>query len=680
MLRGIQGARNWGKCKGFDVPGRTLCTFSALVIIAVSAIAAPSLRAESLFEPDAKALKTAIAAARLESWKTAAAQAGRLTSPLPKKIVAWLSYKAPKSGATFADITKFIDENPDWPSQTLMQQRAEEALTEAVPDRVVLEWFKRYPPVSAAGSIAQIAALVRADRRTEAVALAQRAWVDSDMGRQQERSFRRQFRKMLRPEDEAARIDRLLWDERISAARRQMRYVPKDHKALAEARIRLIERRGGVDAAIAHVPDHLVEAPGLVYERLRWRRKKRFDESALELLIPVRDDLVRPSQWWTERHILARRVLQKGDAALAYQLASEHGQLSGQERAEAEWLAGWIALRFLNNHEAAFLHFKTLYENVRYPISRSRGAYWAGRAAAAAGKHVIASLWYGVAASHVTTFYGQLAAAQLSQQNQPIIPPEVLPTDEEAISFEQNELVRVVRMLAEVDAGDESEPFFRQLARLAEGRAIWTLTARLARDVGRSDLAILAAKRAERSGVVLSESGYPALPTQQGGEPDIALVHAVIRQESAFDPNAISPRGARGLMQLMPRTAQSLAQQLKISHRRSLLTADPDHNMRLGSAYLADLLDSYDSSLVLSLAAYNAGKSRVKTWLKDYGDPREYDADAIDWIESIPIGETRNYVQRVLENFSVYTQRLHGRRAGAILQTTFSGFPTEIFP
>jgi soluble lytic murein transglycosylase len=161
---------------------------------------------------------------------------------------------------------------------------------------------------------------------------------------------------------------------------------------------------------------------------------------------------------------LVRRVLQKGDTALAYQIASEHGQMSGQERAEAEWLAGWIALRFLDNHEAAFLHFKTLYENMRYPISRSRGAYSAGRAAAAAGKHVIASLWYAVVASHVTTFYGQLAAAQLSQQNQQIIPPELPPTDEETTSFEQNELVRVVRMLAKDDAGDESEPFFRQLA------------------------------------------------------------------------------------------------------------------------------------------------------------------------------------------------------------------------
>jgi soluble lytic murein transglycosylase len=680
MLRSIQGARNWGKCKGFDVPSRTLCTFSALVFIAVLAIAAPSLRADSLSQPDAKALKTAIAAAKLENWKSAAAQASRLSSPLSKKFVTWLIYKAPNSGATFADITKFIDENPDWPWQNLLRQRAEESLTETIPDHIVLNWFKRYPPVSASGSIAQIAALVRTNRRPEAVTLAQRAWVNSNMGRKQERSFRRQFRKMLRPEDEAARIDRLLWDERISAARRQMRYVPKDHKALAEARIRLIERRGGVDAAIAHVPDHLVEAPGLVYERLRWRRKKRFDESALELLIPVRDDLVRPSQWWTERHILARRVLQKGDAALAYQIASEHGQMSGQERAEAEWLAGWIALRFLDNHEAAFIHFKTLYENVRYPISRSRGAYWAGRAAAAAGKHVIASLWYAVAASHVTTFYGQLAAAQLSQQNQPIIPPELPPTDAETTNFEQNELVRVVRMLAKVEASDESEPFFRQLARMADGRAIWTLTARLARDVGRSDLAILAAKRAERSGVVLSESGYPALPIQQGREPDIALVHAVIRQESAFDPNAISPRGARGLMQIMPRTAQSLAQQLKISHRRSLLTTDPDHNMRLGSAYLADLLESYDSSMVLSLAAYNAGKSRVKMWLADYGDPRENGGDAIDWIESIPFGETRNYVQRVLENFSVYSQRLHGRRANAIFQTNLDNFPTELFP
>jgi soluble lytic murein transglycosylase len=464
MLRSIKGARNWGKCKGFNVPSKTLRAFSALIFIAISAIAAPSLRAELISQPDAKALKIAIAVAKLENWKSAAAQASRLSSPLSKKIVAWLIYKAPNSGATFADITKFIVENPDWPWQNLLRQRAEEDLTETTPDHVVLNWFKRYPPVSTSGSIAQIAALVRTNRRPEAVTLAQRAWVDSNMGWKQERSFRRQFRKMLRPEDKAARIDRLLWDERISAARRQMRYVPKDHKALAEARIQLIERRGGVDAAIAHVPDHLVEAPGLVYERLRWRRKKRFDESALELLISVRDDLVRPSQWWTERHILVRRVLQKGDTALAYQIASEHGQMSGQERAEAEWLAGWIALRFLDNHEAAFLHFKTLYENMRYPISRSRGAYSAGRAAAAAGKHVIASLWYAVVASHVTTFYGQLAAAQLSQQNQQIIPPELPPTDEETTSFEQNELVRVVRMLAKDDAGDESEPFFRQLA------------------------------------------------------------------------------------------------------------------------------------------------------------------------------------------------------------------------
>ncbi len=650
------------------MPGRTLRTLSALTTFAIVLTAASLPRAEPLSASDAKAIRVAVAASKSGNWKSATARASRTSAALPGKIVAWLKFKSAKSGATSEDIIRFIDANPEWPSLRLLRQRAEEALTEATPDSVVLEWFARYPAVSAAGVIGHLAALVRAERHDEAKELARRTWIDFDMGRSQERSFRRQFRKLLRPQDEAARLDRLLWDERVSAARRQMRYVEKDHRALAEARIRLIQRRGGVDAAIARVPNHLVEAPGLVYERLRWRRKKYFDESALELLIPQRDDLVRPSQWWTERHILARRVLRTGNASLAYRLASEHGLAPGQDHAEAEWLAGWIALRFLHEHETAFLHFKALFENVRYPISRSRGAYWAGRAAEAAGKHAIAAFWYRLAASHVTTFYGQLAAAQLSRKQQPVIPPEVSPRAEEAKKFEQHELVRIVRALSSVDAKLELEPFFRQLAELASGPAMWTLTARLARQVGRSDLAVLVAKKAAQTGVVLSESGYPALPVQHGLKPDVALVHAVIRQESAFDPAAVSPRGARGLMQLMPRTAQSLAQQLNISHRRSLLTADPAYNMRLGSAHLAELLETYDSSLVLSLAAYNAGKSQVRRWLADHGDPRNLSADAIDWVESIPIGETRNYVQRVLENFSVYTQRLHGRRADSFLE------------
>lgn len=654
--------------QGLNVPVRTLRTSSALAIFAVFVAAASSVWAEQISASDTEALRVAIAASKSGNWKSATTRVSRTSAELPKKVVAWLRFKSAKSGAAAEDIIKFIDANPEWPSLRLMRQRAEEALTDSTSDQVVLDWFERYPPVSAAGAIGHLAALVRAERHDEAVLLARQTWIGLDMGRSQERSFRRQFRKLLRPEDETARLDRLLWDERVSAARRQMRHVTKDYRALAEARIRLIQSRGGVDAAIAHVPEHLIDAPGLVYERLRWRRKKRFDERALELLIPRRDDLVRPSQWWTERHILARRVLRTGNATLAYRLASEHGQEPGQGHAEAEWLAGWIALRFLHDYETAFLHFKSLFENVRYPISRSRGSYWAGRAAEAANKHVIAALWYRVAATHVTTFYGQLAAAQLTERQQPTLPPEVSPTAEETKNFEQHELVRAIRALAKVDGDQELATFFRRLAGLASGPAMWTNTARLARDVGRSDLAVLVAKKAAQAGVVLSVSGYPALPTRHGQEPDAALVHAVIRQESAFDPAAVSPRGARGLMQLMPRTARSLAQQLKISHRRSLLTADPDHNLRLGSAYLAELLKAYDSSLILSLAAYNAGKSRVKRWLTDHGDPRNVSADAIDWIESIPIGETRNYVQRVLENYAVYTQRLHGRRAGAILQ------------
>jgi len=410
------------------------------------------------------------------------------------------------------------------------------------------------------------------------------------------------------------------------------------------------------------VPLDLADDEGLIYERVRWRRRAGFTDSAIDLLEAEQPDvLVHPEAWWTERHILARRLFEAGEYERAYRLAGGHRQPDGFPRSQAEWLAGWLALGFLDDPEAAFGHFQTLYRTVGSPISLARGAYWSGRALGAMGRMEEAERWYRLAAEHPSAFYGQLAAGRLGLPTVPPLPPDPAATPAEEAAFETSELVRVTEALDAVGEDARADLFLRQLARNAETPAETVLVGRLAEALDRPHMAVWAAKQLVYDAVVLYETGYPVRVLNSaaaGVEP--ALLHALMRRESEFNSDAVSPAGALGLMQLMPATADTVAASLGVAHSPQRLTADPDHNVRLGSAYLAQMLERYRGSYVLAVAAYNAGPGRVDDWLEELGDPRAADADVIDWIESIPIYETRNYVQRVLEDTQVYRLRLGG--------------------
>lgn len=632
-----------------------------LILVALTMMAADiaPIAAAELSKADIAAYRAAFAAAKSENWRKVKSRSAATHEKLPGKVLSWLRYRSITSKADFAELSGFILANPDWPGMRRLRRRTEEAISNTVPDSELMAWFEKFPPITSPGSVRYARALLAAGRTEQATTFIRKAWESLDMSPGQENSFRMEFRKYLRKEDHIARLDRLVWDQQSHAAKRQMRRVDSGYRYLAEARLMLARRHGGVDNAIARIPQALLKDPGLAYERLRWRRKKNFTDAAVELLHTPPVDLVRPNKWWVERAILARRALRRGDITLAYRLAHEHGPVTGAALAEAEWLAGWIALRYLNDDDVALRHFTTMYNNVRYPISQARGAYWAGRAAEAGGitNRAITQKWYGVAAEHFTTFYGQLALNRLAAPTGPIREPA--PNSQDITAFNSHEMVRLVRMLAELGQEDLAETFLEKLMIDAEGEANWALIAKLTIEVGRSDLSVRVAKKAIRDGVVLTRTGYPSLPVPLDVPTDPALVHAVIRQESAFDPTAISGAGARGLMQLMPATAKGLARQMKVRHSRSRLISDPAHNLNLGSAYLAQLIDNFDGSIVLALAAYNAGPSRVNRWLVENGDPRESSIlDAVDWVETIPYSETRNYVQRVLENLPIYGYRL----------------------
>ncbi len=352
---------------------------------------------------------------------------------------------------------------------------------------------------------------------------------------------------------------------------------------------------------------------------------------------------------------------------LAYRLAARHGLSSGPVYAELEFLAGWVALRFIHEPDRAYNHFVGLYEVVKLPVSVARASYWAGRAADAMGYDQLAATWYRTAAEHLTTYYGQLAATALGEPKLERALDEPTPSAAESEAFDKQELVRVLRQLSEIDATEYMRPFMLRLSELAKSPGEHALVAHLALQVDRPDLAITVAKKASYAGVVLLAEGYPLSELPPGGSVEHPLVLAMTRQESAFDRGAVSSAGALGLMQVMPATARRVAHTLRLHFDKHRLTTDRHYNVTIGRAYLDGLLGDFSGSYVLAIAAYNAGPSRVRQWIRDYGDPRSKDVDVIDWIESIPIGETRNYVQRVLENLQLYRLRMGDQSLGSSL-------------
>jgi len=641
-------------------------TWIAGAVLALASVFAAPAGAD-LSHEDSRKLKIGLAAIDAGNIRKARAYVKTLQSPLARKILIWARLSRPDSNASFSEIAAFMITNPDWPSQASLQRRAEEAIGDQTPTDAVLRWFGPRQPLSGDGKGRYGEALLASGLVKEGQAAIRDAWVNGNFTKNRERAFYKRHRRLLSAADHRQRLDRLQWDGKYWPVRRMLWKVPPDYRALGIARQFLRHRRGNVDFAIAKVSEKLINDPGLIYERLRWRRSKGKYASAREILDNPPADLVRPKSWWKERFLVSRQALREGLVTDAYRIAKEHG-LDGNSDlrpayAEAEWLAGWIALRFLKDATVAKMHFENMYNTVRYPVSQARGAYWTGRALDAGGDPKAAGVWYQRAAKHPTTYYGQLAFARARPGASLELVPYPESSEKERRSFSGHELVRAAQALGDAKADDWLRPFILALDGLATTPSRRILTSNLARANGRPDLAVLIAKRMARDSGAFSKAAFPEIdppPLRTKASPSIEepLMLAVVRQESAFNIKAKSHANAQGLMQLMPRTALKVAKQLRLPFSRRRLVTDAVYNLTLGQAYLAQLLVTYKGSYVLALAAYNAGPSRVRRWLRRNGDLRKKDVDSIDWIERIPISETRNYVQRVLENLQVYRRRL----------------------
>lgn len=602
---------------------------------------------------------SAIQAAQSNRWADAQNMAGQ---GIARDIVTWMYLLNGQTRASFSEIAAFVSAHPDWPGSDKLYKAAESRLPDDLSTAQVMNWFARNKPVTAAGMKRYMGALLQSRDTQTALTTLRQFWTSASLSPQEQGDILNTYGQYLGTGDHTRRLERTLGDKQYTAARDLASRMGHGYPMLVEARIALADGDKGVEQRINAVPGALRSDTGLMLSRVQWRRQNNQDDMAIQLLEqgPPASQTTDPASWWKERNILARRMIEQNRPRDAYRLAINSGlPAEGGDYAAAEFLSGWLALRFLNQPYQAFEHFEKMFNNVKTPISRSRAAYWAGRASESMKSNDIALQWYQVAARYQTTFYGQQAAQRISLPLNLIKGDKPPVSREQLAAFNDRDLVQAARLFHRAGMKTQRTMFLKAILASAQVPQDYSLVSDLAISMGQIDMAMKIAKEAEKNGLYLIDYLFPTM-TQTVGDygVDQALVHALIRQESQFDPNAVSTSGALGLMQIMPATGQHTAKNNKLVHNTAWLTAKPEHNVKIGSLYIQELLNTYQGSLPLAIAAYNAGPGRVNQWLREFGDPRTGKIDMIDWMECIPIYETRNYVQRVMEGYAVYSMKL----------------------
>jgi len=626
-------------------------------------------KSQILSKKDFKIAKKAFEHIDKKKWQTALKISKKARDKSLYNLINYLYLIKPINAASFYDYVSFINQNPNFPRISRLKYLAEHKINLKVNSPIsIKKWFAGTMPLSEFGKIKLGEIYLSEGNIEEGSKLIKEGWVKAKLSKSQLRYLRKKYKKIIKIEDNIRRADWHAWEGKHWDVQRMLRYLPKDYTALYRARQLLMSRSYGVDNAIAKVPDKFKNDIGLKYDRLKWRRRRGRLDPSLEILFKTPKDpikLVRPDIWWKERAILSRSLIYKKKYALAYRVSSEHSLVEGPEYADAEWISGWISLTFLNDPNMALQHFKNFYDNVGYPISLARGAYWLGRTYKKIKNDKKANEWYAEASKYLNTYYGQLAFLEINKGEAFSLIEQPTVSEKYEKEFKKNNIIGIIRLLKELDKDKYSKDFLKHLANLNIEKGSEILAGKLSVEIGRYDFAIQIAKQASYEKRFYNVLNYPIIQTPKivnnKQMPKAELVLAVIRQESEFDQKANSYVGARGMMQLMTYTAKLVAKQAKLPYSKSRLKSDPYYNIKLGSYYLAGLLEEYEGSYPFALAAYNAGPKRVKYWKKINKDPQKGKIDYIDWIELIKFKETRNYVQRVLENINVYRYMLSGK-------------------
>ena len=606
--------------------------------------------------------KKAISEMKRANWTSAIKTAKRAKDKSIYDFIQWRHLLTRGNKASYYDYKTFIDSNENYPRIGRIRYLAEHKLsTDRVNPKKIIDWFATEEPLSGFGKMIFGESLISIGNKEKGIEFIKDGWISAELSKGDLRFYRKKFKEYLNADDYVKRAQYLAWNNKYWDLKRLLRYLPKDYELLYTARQLLMSKSYGVDNAISKVPSNLKNDAGLNYDRLKWRRKRGRVDSSVEILLKIKNTkgyLVRPDKWWKEREIISRSLIYKKKYELAYKISSNHGMTEGAEFAAAEWMSGWIALSFLDDPVLAKEHFKNFYDNVGYPISTARGAYWLGKTYKKLGDKDLSYNWFKEATNYLTTYYGQLAFMEINPNEKFELSKDIIIKKEYRDYFFKKDLVKLVYLLDELNEDKYTKHILRHLANDDVSSGSEVLAAELATNIERFDFAIQISKIASYEKRFHNKYNYPIISTPNyiNGRkiPDNALILSIIRQESEFDLSANSHAGAKGLMQLMPYTAKLVAKQAKLPYSKSRLTTDAEYNINLGSHYIAGLILEYDGAYPFAVAAYNAGPKRVRYWKKINKNPQKNQIDYVNWIELIKFKETRNYVQRVLENYNVY--------------------------
>jgi soluble lytic murein transglycosylase len=647
--------------------GATLAAVSAAAPAATRA-APPPAASLAMSPEDLATLKDAIGLARNSKTGPVTDLQKTMSDPLARKLVEWVLLRSDNNTSDYSRYATFIGANPSWPSMGLLRRKAEAMLwQEQAEPASVRAIFAKDPPRTAKGRFALARALLALGDRAGAQAQLRDAWRNEPLSMDIEDAVVDQFKDLLTPTDFKIRSDMRLYAEDVDAGLRAASRAGPTAQAIAKAWAAELRKAPNAKALLEAVPAEASHDLGFTFARAQWLRHEDKAAEAAELMLSVPHDAAQPinaDQWWEERRLLARKLLDLGDARTAYKIARDAAVPSkDQFRWEQPFTAGWIALRFLDDPATALTHFAKVAQGTSDPTTNARAGYWQGRAAEALGHKEEARGYYEAAARLGTAYYGQLARARLGYQDIVLRPPPELPPERRA-AIAQLEIVRAAELLYAVGERDLVVPF---VADLGERSSDIGALAELGELAGRNQdarCALLIGKAALRRGYALEHYAFPTfgIPDYRAIGPavDLSIVYAIARQESTFYQGDVSTAKAVGLMQVTPEAGRETAKKFGVTYDWKRLQSDSVYNVQMGAAELGDRLEGYRGSYILTFAGYNAGPGRVREWLARYGDPRDPKVDPVDWVERIPFSETRNYVERVLENLQVYRVRLGG--------------------
>jgi soluble lytic murein transglycosylase len=607
---------------------------------------------------DLSAVKQAIDLVRKNRQSEATDVEHTISDPVARKLVEWVILRSEDGASDFSRYAGFIAANPSWPGIEALRRRAEAVMwQDHIEPMAVIDFFRSEAPHTAKGHFALAQALLTRGDVAGAAAAVRQAWRSDAFSGDLEEQARETFSGLITPSDDDVRMEARLYAEDDDAGLRAASHLDATALAVAKARAAVIDQAHNAKALLEAVPEAARRDPGYMFSRIQWlRRNDKIAEAAQWLNAAPHDPakLIDVDQWWVERRLVSRKLLDLGDSRLAYEVANGAAAPENHNyRAEQHFTAGWIALRFLRQPAIALAHFARIADDTYNPITLARSLYWQGRAAEALGRDQDARARYEEAAHYPTAYYGQLARARLGLDEVTLRAPPRAPAEHRTL-----EIARAFEILYAIDERDLVAGMAADLGDKATDTAALAELADIATRHDDARATLLIGKAMLGRGYPFERYAFPdfGIPDYQQIGPTVepCVVYSIVRQESAFNPHVVSSANAYGLMQVTPDAGRDTAKRFNVTFDQRRLADDVAYNAQLGTAELGNALASWRGSYILAFVAYNAGPRRAKEWIEQYGDPRDPKVDPIDWIERIPISETRNYVERVIENMQVY--------------------------